>query len=107
MTDAWSLASMGDVDWSDVEGQRLMDSLQVEALRGVMGFKEIPYLVQAYLVNKVCDLPDFLTPEGRKEIVEYRAACLTNPYLKRKNMEFGFRLCPAASGYNEVGGKGT
>ena len=84
MTDAWSLASMGDVDWSDVEGQRLMDSLQVEALRGVMGFKEIPYLVQAYLVNKVCDLPDFLTPEGRKEIVEYRAACLTNPYLKRK-----------------------
>lgn len=81
MTDAWSLASMGDVDWSDVEGQRLMDSLQVEALRGVMGFKEIPYLVQAYLVNKVCDLPDFLTPEGRKEIVEYRAACLTNPYL--------------------------
>lgn len=43
MTDAWSLASMGDVDWSDVEGQRLMDSLQVEALRGVMGFKEIPY----------------------------------------------------------------
>ena len=84
MTDAWSLASMGDVDWSDVEGQRLMDSLQVEALRGVMGFKEIPYLVQAYLVNKVCDLPDFLTLEGRKEIVEYRAACLTNPYLKRK-----------------------
>ena len=46
---------------------RLMDSLQVEELRGVMGFKEIPYLVQAYLVNKVCDLPDFLTPEGRKE----------------------------------------
>ncbi len=29
MTDAWSLASMGDVDWSDVEGLRLMDSLQV------------------------------------------------------------------------------
>ena len=84
MTDAWSLASMGDVDWSDVEGQRLMDSLQVEALRGVMGFKEIPYLVQAYLVNKVCDLPDFLPPEGREEIVEYRAVCLTNPYLKRK-----------------------
>jgi len=84
MTDAWSLASMGDVDWSDVEGRRLMYSLQVEALRGVMGFKEIPYLVQAYLVNKVCDLPDFLTPEGRKEIVEHRAACLTNPYLKGK-----------------------
>ena len=67
MTDAWSLASMGDVDWSDVEGLRLMDSLQVEGTLGVSwGLRRFPYLVQAYLVNKVCDLPDFLTPEGRK-----------------------------------------
>ncbi len=63
-----------------------------------MGFKEIPYLVQAYLVNKVCDLPDFLTPEGRKEVVEHRAACLTNPYLKGKYGIWLPNMPTAASG---------
>lgn len=105
MTDAWSLASMGDVDWSDVEGLRLMDSLQVEELRGVMGFKEIPYLVQAYLVNKVCDLPDFLTPEGRKEIVEHRAACLTNPYLKGKIWDLASEYAQPLPAVTKLDGK--
>lgn len=84
MTDAWSLAFMGDVNWPNAQVELLMDSLQVEALRGIMGFKEIPFLVQAYFVNKVCGLPDFLKSEERKEVVEHRAACLTNPYLKQK-----------------------
>ena len=105
MTDAWSLASMGDVDWSDVEGLRLMDSLQVEELRGIMGFKEIPYLVQAYLVNKVCDLPDFLTPEGRKEAVEHRAACLTNPYLKGKIWDLASEYAQPLPAVTKLDGK--
>ena len=73
---------------SDVQMAHKEDSLQIEALRGIMGFKRLPYLVQGFLANKVRYYAgSFSSPAEHVEATRQTAAYLTDAYLKRKVWE--------------------
>ena len=83
MMDALLLAMFnGGATPVDVKNKE--DSLQVEALRGILGFKTIPYLVEACLVDKATYPSIWLSPSEREKVIARRAAYITNSYLKRK-----------------------
>ena len=98
LSDAWALAHRANLDLTNAQIVLLEDSLQIEALRQIFGFKDtLPYLAQAFLADKMARLPAFLSDEERQTVIENRITRLTYPHLKQEISDWASMPLPPQS----------
>lgn len=60
---------------------------QVAAFRDMVHMQDVPWMIQCFLMNKVWRIPDRISVDKRKDIVNEISKSLTYPYLKNKIVE--------------------